>query len=140
MDYQNLHESIIQFTNFSYARSGGKGGQNVNKVNTKVHATLPIDCINGLNEIEKINLLQRLSGSINKDNCIFVDVQNERFQSINKKISLVRLENRILKAIRQDIERIPTCVSKSAKLKRLAEKNKISEKKESRRFDKKNYL
>ena len=52
MNRAKLHESIINNFQMTFARSGGNGGQNVNKVNTKVHLVLPVSALDGLTESE----------------------------------------------------------------------------------------
>ena len=58
MNKSELHESILNKSQISFARSGGHGGQNVNKLNTKVHLVLAITDISGISEIERVNCTQ----------------------------------------------------------------------------------
>ena len=128
-----LHESIITNTQFTFARSGGKGGQNVNKVNTKVHLVLPLASIAGITEEERTRLRAKLSSIINGDDCLFLDVDDERFQEVNRKIALARIESRIVNALKVSKKRKKTKPTKASKERRLKLKKIKTEIKKSRR-------
>jgi ribosome-associated protein len=120
MDRELLRASIEKNTAFSFSRSGGKGGQNVNKVNTKVHAELPISAIEGLTEAE-INLLT-IKCAVNAGGALFVDVQDERTQERNRQIALLRLEEKIARAAHVQKKRKKTRPSRQSNERRLASK------------------
>ena len=132
MNRVDLHNSIINNSQLSFSRSGGKGGHNVNKVNTKVHLVLPLELLEGINESERNRLKSKLSSIINKDFCLFLDVDEERYQERNRQIALARIENRIIQALAIQKKRIKTKPTKASKERKLKLKKIRSEIKKSR--------
>lgn len=132
MNRYELHESILNNSQMSFARSGGNGGQNVNKVNTKVHLILPVEVIAGITEEERLRIRIKLAGILNKEDCLFLDVDDERTQERNRAIALARLENRIVQALIVQKKRIKTKPTKASKERNLKQKKIRSEIKKNR--------
>ena len=107
-------------------------GQNLNKLNTKVHLVLPVTAIGGITEEERNRLREKLSSILNKDDCLFLDVDDERYQERNREIALARLENRIVQALFIPKKRKPTKPTKASKERKLKLKKIRSEVKKNR--------
>ena len=133
MDKKELHNSICEYSQVHFARSGGNGGQNVNKVNTKVHLTMPISAIQGITEEERTRLRKKLVPIINKNDELFLAADDERFQGRNRELALERLENRIVAAVKIPKKRIKTKPTKASKERTLKLKKIRSEIKKNRR-------
>ena len=120
--------------NFSFSRSGGPGGQHVNKVNTKVELRFAIADSMVLTEEEKAILLEKLAKQINQEEELIVIAQETRSQLKNKSKAIEKFYDIINKALKPKNKRKPTSISKAAKEKRLKQKRELAEKKERRRF------
>ena len=120
---------------YKTSRSGGKGGQNVNKVSSKVE--LLFDVSNSLlfTEEEKQLLNEKLQSRFNKDGLVQVICDEERSQYLNKEKAVERLIVLLSKALIKPKVRKPTKVSKQAKAARLNNKRIHAEKKDSRKKD-----
>jgi ribosome-associated protein len=132
MNRPKLHNSIIKNSQITFARSGGKGGQNVNKVNTKVCLQLPLSALDGITEEEQDRIRAKLSTIINSADCLYINVDDERYQEVNRKLALDRIENRIMQALVVPKKRKPTKPTKASKERKLKLKKIRSEVKKNR--------
>jgi ribosome-associated protein len=126
--------TLEDFTNelvFTTSRSSGPGGQNVNKVNTKV--TLKWDVLqSAITEEQKDIILQKLRTRLTKENILVLASQDERSQLGNKEAVLLKLEQLLIKAFAVKKARKPTKPGKAAKQTRLKNKKQHGEKKKWR--------
>jgi ribosome-associated protein len=118
---------------FRTARSGGKGGQNVNKVETMVEGYFYISGSALLTEEQKGLVISRLANKVNSDGFLQVKSQVHRSQLENKAEVVKKLNTLIEQALKKVKKRIPTKVSKASKEKRLESKKKQSLHKQNRK-------
>jgi ribosome-associated protein len=124
-----LKKSIRAASEISFSRSGGPGGQNVNKLNTKVTLRLRLSDIDGLSEAEIKKARELLANRINNGDEIFISSDEERSQRVNLERAYFRLEALITESARLPKERHPTKPSKAAHEQRLHVKQLQSRKK-----------
>jgi ribosome-associated protein len=132
MNTAAIQSSISRNVNFEFSRSGGPGGQNVNKVNTKVLAKIALSDIEGLSEVELALVRERLTSRINQEDFLIVQAREERTQGANREIAVARLVSLVISAARRDPPRIPTKPGRAARERRLGAKKIRSTTKENR--------
>ncbi len=134
MTPEDLKERIST-SEFSFltSRSSGPGGQNVNKVSSKVELHFAFKCTAALSDREKELISWKLRSRINSDGELIVRSQSERSQLGNRKKAVERIYVLISDALTEKPERKPTAPTKKSRIERLEEKHKRGQIKKMRK-------
>ena len=126
-------EKVISELSFKAVRSSGAGGQNVNKVSSKVVLTFDLNTSQALCEEEKALLLTNIAPRLTTENILILNCDEDRSQLKNKDIVIKRFLEIIKRGLHVPKVRKATKIPKSVIKKRIKDKKNISEIKQSRR-------
>ena len=129
-----MNKDILQSElQFKAVRSSGAGGQNVNKVASKVELIFDLEASLGLTDDEKELLKQSISNRLTKENILLLQCEKSRSQHKNKTLVIERFFDLIEKGLVIPKKRLPTKTPRSVVRKRLKAKRKVSDKKANRK-------
>lgn len=126
-------EKILTELNFKAVRSSGAGGQNVNKVSSKVLLSFDLPNSQSLSEEEKILISEKLKTKLTLDGILILNCDEDRSQLKNKEIVIKRFLKLIQNALVVPKKRKPTKIPRSVIEKRIKEKRTTSEIKQNRK-------
>ena len=126
-------EKIISELSFKAVRSSGAGGQNVNKVSSKVVLSFNLQHSQALTDEEKLLVGTKLSSRLTTDAILILNCDEDRSQLRNKEIVIKRFLELIKNALLVPKERKPTKIPKSVIRKRIKDKKNVSEVKKNRK-------
>jgi Protein chain release factor B len=122
-------DGLINECTFTTARSSGSGGQNVNKLETKVILSFDIRNSQILNESQKSILYEKLKNRISKEGVLHLSSETERSQPMNKKEVINKFTILVEKALQPSKKRKATKPTAASIRKRLEEKKQLGDKK-----------
>ena len=126
-------EKIVSELNFKAVRSGGAGGQHVNKVSSKVVLFFNLNTSEGLSDLEKERLRNSMSSKLNSDYILILNCDETRSQHRNKELVVSRFLEILKNGLKVKKTRRPTKVPRSVVKKRMESKKKQSDKKSNRK-------
>jgi ribosome-associated protein len=126
-------QTILSEVKYKAVRSSGAGGQNVNKVSSKVVLTFDLQNSLGFSEEEKLLLETNLKSRLTSDLVLILNCDEDRSQLKNKEIVTKRFLEIIKKGLYVPKERKPTKIPKSVIRKRIKDKKSLSVTKQNRR-------
>jgi len=118
---------------YKAVRSSGAGGQNVNKVSSKVVLTFDLNASQAISEEQKTLISEKLATKLTSENILILNCDEDRSQLKNKEIVTKRFLELLKKALVVPKKRKPTKVPKSVIEKRLKDKSSVSETKQNRK-------
>jgi ribosome-associated protein len=138
-----MNDSIVRITDtvsipmselqFRFARSGGPGGQHVNRSATQVELLFDVANSPSLNETQRRRVLRRLKSRVDKEGILHLVSQETRSQLRNREEVVERFQELMREALRVPKRRLPTRPTRAARERRLEEKRRRSEAKRRRR-------
>ncbi len=128
-----IKEQLLAEVQFSASRSGGPGGQNVNKVNTKIELRFSVQETAILDEIQKQLIFSKLKNRINNQGELLITSSVERTQWKNKEKVTRKFFELIEKALTKPRKRKKTQPTLASRLKRIENKKKLGQKKQLRK-------
>ncbi len=126
-------KDLVKAVSFKTSRSGGKGGQNVNKVSSKVELILNIGSAEFFSTAEKALLTERLAHRLDQEGNLHVVSQEDRSQLVNKEHSIDKLVMLLESSLHVDKIRKPTRTPRRVIVKRKSDQQSLSQKKENRK-------
>ena len=126
-------EDIIKAVIVKTSRSGGKGGQNVNKVSSKVEMVLHLPSAPFFDEQEKSLIIEKLSSRLDNESNLHVVSQEDRSQLMNKERCIAKMLHLLKSALIVQKKRMVTKTPKAIIRKRLQNKAFLADKKDLRK-------
>ena len=127
-------QGLLQELKFKASRSGGKGGQHVNKVSFKVLLIWDLFQSSYFDDNQKQQIAEKLANRINKDGNLLIESSEDRSQFKNKENVIERFFDLLSEALKTEKPRLATKIPKSIVLDRLNRKKKQSDKKANRNW------
>lgn len=125
-------QRVIQELGFKAVRSGGAGGQHVNKVATKIELSFDVDASNALSQVEKSRVCRKLKHRLTNENILRLQCDETRSQHNNRALAVKRFLEMLEQALKVKKKRRKTKPSRSSIEKRLKGKKKNAQKKANR--------